>query len=185
MRKDMNRRPLIYPQPVLIIGTYNDDGTPNAMNAAWGSVGDDHQVFLCLSADHATTKNMLKRKAFTVQIADEKNMVASDYVGIVSGNKDPDKFQKSGLHAERSQHVDAPVLTDYAISMECELDSYDTEHCHYFGNIVHTSVDESVLTDGKIDITKLRPLTFDIDNAKYVALGPIVGNAFREGQALK
>ena len=185
MRKDMNRRPLIYPQPVLIIGTYNDDGTPNAMNAAWGSVGDDHQVFLCLSADHATTKNMLKRKAFTVQIADEKNMVASDYVGIISGNKDPDKLQKSGLHAERSQHVGAPGLTDFAISMECALDSYDTEHCHYFGNIVHTSVDESVLTDGKIDITKLKPLTFDIDNAKYVALGPIVGNAFREGQALK
>ena len=185
MRKDMNRRPLIYPQPVLIIGTYNDNGTPNAMNAAWGAVGDDHQVFLCLSADHMTTKNILKRRAFTVQIADEKNMVASDYVGIVSGNKEAGKFRKSGLHAEKSPHVDAPVLTDYAICMECELESYDIEHCHYFGNIVHTSVDESVLTDGKIDITKLRPLTFDIDNAKYITLGPIVGNAFREGQALK
>ena len=185
MRKDMGRRPLIYPQPVLIIGTYNDDGTPNAMNAAWGAVGDDHQVFLCLSADHATTRNILKRKAFTVQIADEKNMVASDYVGIVSGTKDPDKFRKSGLHADRSEHVDAPVLTDYAISIECELDSYEPEHCHLFGNIIHTSVDESVLTDGKIDTAKLRPLTFDIDRAKYVALGPIAGNAFREGQTLK
>ena len=185
MRKDMGRRPLIYPQPVLIIGTYNDDGTPNAMNAAWGAVGDDHQVFLCLSANHATTRNILNRKAFTVQIADEKNMVASDYVGIVSGTKDPDKFRKSGLHAEKSEHVDAPVLTDYAISIECELDSYEPEHCHLFGNIIHTSVDESVLTDGKIDTAKLRPLTFDIDRAKYVALGPIAGNAFREGRALK
>ena len=185
MRKDMGKRPLIYPQPVLIIGTYNDDGTPNAMNAAWGAVGDDHQVFLCLSADHMTTKNILKRRAFTVQIADEKNIVASDYVGIVSGNKDPDKFQKSGLHAEKSRHVDAPILTDYAIFMECELESYESEHCHLFGNIIHTSVDESVLTGGKIDVSKLKPLTFDIDNARYIALGPIVGNAFREGRALK
>ena len=185
MRKDMGKKPLIYPQPVLIIGTYNDDGTPNAMNAAWGAVGDDHQVFLCLSADHMTTKNILKRRAFTVQIADEKNMVASDFVGIVSANRDPDKFRKSGLNAEKSQSVDAPVLTDYAICMECQLESYEPEHCHCFGNIVHTSADESVLTDGKIDVAKLRPLTFDIECANYVALGPVVGKAFRDGQALK
>lgn len=185
MRKDMGKKPLVYPQPVLIIGTYNEDGTPNAMNAAWGAVGDDHQIFLCLSADHRTTKNLLRTGAFTVHIADEKNMKASDFVGIVSGDKDPDKFRKSGLHAERSSHVDAPILTDYPICMECKLDSYEPGHCHCFGNIVNTSVDESVLTDGKIDVSKLRPLTFDMDCANYVALGPVVGKAFREGQALR
>ena len=185
MRIAMDKKPLIYPQPVLIIGTYNDDGTPNAMNAAWGAVGDDHQVFLCLSADHMTVKNMLRRRAFTVHIAQEKNMVASDYVGIVSGNKVPDKVGKSGLHAEKATCVDAPVFTDYAICMECELESYEPEHCHCFGNIVATTVDESVLTDGKVDIAKLKPLAFDIDCANYVAVGPVVGKAFREGRALK
>jgi flavin reductase (DIM6/NTAB) family NADH-FMN oxidoreductase RutF len=185
MRVDLGKKPLVYPQPVLIIGTYNDDGTPNAMNAAWGAVGDDHQIFLCLSAGHKTVKNMLRRKAFTVHIADERNMVASDFVGIVSGNNCPDKFAKSGLHAEKSAHVDAPVFTDYAICMECVLDSYEAEHCHCFGNIVNTSADESVLTNGKIDVAKLKPLTFDIDCANYVALGPIVGKAYKEGKALK
>ena len=185
MRKDMGRKPLIYPQPVLIIGTYNEDGTPTAMTAARGAVGDDHQIFLCLSADHKTTKNLLRTRAFTVHIAQEQNMKQSDYVGIVSGNKDPDKFRKSGLHAEKSAHVDAPVFTDYAICMECELESYEPEHCHCFGNIVNTSVDESVLTRGKVDVLKLRPLTFDIDCANYVALGPIAGKAFKEGRDLK
>ena len=185
MRVDVGKKPLVYPQPVLIIGTYNDDGSPNAMNAAWGGVGDDHQVFLCLSADHMTPKNILKRKAFTVQIADEKNLIPSDFVGIVSANRDPEKFSKSTLHAERSQHVDAPVLTDYAISMECELESYEPEHCHCFGNIINTSVDDSVLTDGKIDYEKLKPVTFDIDTARYISLGKVAGKAFNIGKALK
>lgn len=185
MRIDMGRKPLVYPQPVLIIGTYNEDGSPDAMTAAWGAVGDDHQIFLCLSADHRTTKNLQRTKAFTVHIAQESNMKASDFVGIVSADKDPGKFRKSGLHAERSAHVDAPVFTDYAICMECELDSYEPGHCHCFGNIVNTSVDESVLTNGKVDVSKLRPLTFDIDCSNYVALGPIAGKAYREGRDLK
>ncbi len=185
MRKNVGKKPLIYPQPVLIIGTYNDDGTVNAMNAAWGGVGDDHQVFLCLGSEHKTVKNLLKRKAFTVQIADEKNVVASDYVGIVSGNAENEKFRKSGLQSEKSEFVDAPVLTDYPVSMECKLVSYEPEHCHCFGEILNTSVDESVLTDGKIDIKKLKPLVFDIDNGLYVGLGNIVAKAFEVGKELK
>jgi flavin reductase (DIM6/NTAB) family NADH-FMN oxidoreductase RutF len=109
-------------------------------------------------------------------------MVAADYVGIVSANKDPDKFRKSGLHAEKSANVDAPVLTDFPICMECTLESYESQHCHCFGNIINTSVDESVLTNGKIDVSKLKPLTFDIDCANYVALGPVVGKAFKVGK---
>jgi len=185
MRTDMGRKPLVYPQPVLIIGTYNDDGTPNAMNAAWGAVGDDHQIFLCLGSDHMTVKNILKRKAFTVHIANEANMAAADYVGIVSANKDPEKFKKSGLNAEKSDNVDAPILTDFPICMECTLEFYEAQHCHCFGNIVKTSVDESVLTNGKVDVAKLKPLTFDIDCANYVSLGPVVGKAFKEGSKLK
>ncbi len=111
MRQNMGKKPLIYPQPVLIIGTYNDDGTVDAMNAAWGGVGDDSQVFLCLSKEHRTVQNILKRKAFTVQIADEEHVVQSEYVG----NDEPEKFAKSGLHAVKSEFVDAPVLDDYPI----------------------------------------------------------------------
>ena len=170
--------------PVLIIGSYDANNNPNAMNAAWGAVGDDHQIFLCLSPEHKTVKNILKRKAFTVQIADESHIIQSDYVGIVSGNRNPDKFQTSGLHAQPSTHVDAPILTDYAICMECELESYEDVHCHCFGNIVNTSADESVLTDGKVDYTKLKPITFDIEKAQYIGLGKVVGKAFKDGKAL-
>ena len=184
MRVDVGKKPLVYPQPVLIIGTYNDDGSIDAMNAAWGSVGDDHQVFLCLSAGHRTTKNILKRKAFTVHIAEEALLVQSDYVGIVSGNKEPRKFEKSGLHAVKSDKVDAPILTDYPICMECELESYEEKNCHLFGNIVNTSVDERVLTEGKVDVAKLRPIIFDIDNALYIKLGDVAGKAFNAGKAL-
>ena len=184
MRVDVGKKPLIYPQPVLIIGTYNDDGSIDAMNAAWGSVGDDHQVFLCLSAGHMTTKNILKRRAFTVHIAEEPLLVKSDYVGIVSGNREPQKFEKSGLNAQKSDKVDAPILTDYAICMECELESYEEKNCHLFGNIVNTSVDERVLTDGKVDVAKLKPIIFDIDNARYYGFGEIAGKAFNAGKAL-
>lgn len=184
MRIDVGKKPLVYPQPVLIIGTYNEDGTVDVMNAAWGSVGDDHQIFLCLSAGHKTTKNIIRNRAFTVHIAEESLLVPSDYVGIVSGNNEPDKFKKSGLHAVRSEKVDAPILTDYGICMECELDSYDSEQCHYFGNILNTSVDEHVLTDGKIDTSKLRPLVFDIERARYISLGEEVGKAFSAGKSL-
>jgi len=185
MRKSVGKKPLVYPQPVLIIGTYNQDGSVNAMNAAWGSVGDDHQIFLCLSPEHRTVENILRRRAFTVQIADEAHVVPSDYVGIVSGKKVQEKFARSGLNARKSEFVDAPVLTDFAISMECELDSYEDKHCHCFGNIVNTTVDTSVLTDGKVDYTKLKPLVFDIDTARYIGLGNVVAKAFNVGKELK
>ena len=185
MKKNLGKKPLVYPQPVLIIGTYNEDGTVDVMNAAWGGVGDDSQIFLCLSAEHKTVKNILKRKAFTVHIADEAHLVQSDYVGIVSGNDEPEKFKKSGLHALKSEFVDAPVIEEYPICMECELISYEAEHCHCFGEIINTSVDEKVLTGGKVDVSKLKPLTFDIDNGQYVGLGSIVAKAFEVGLQLK
>ena len=185
MRANMGKKPLIYPQPVLIIGTYNEDGSENAMNAAWGGVGDDHQVFLCLSKEHKSVENILKRGAFTVQIATENLAVQSDFVGIVSANNDKSKFQKSGLKAVKSQFVDAPVLVDYPISIECKLVSYDKEHCHLFGDIANVSVDEDVLTNGKVDVSKLKPLAFDIDNGQYLSFSNVFAKAFEIGKQLK
>ena len=185
MRKELGRKPLIFPQPVLMVGTYDEDGTPDLMNAAWGAVGDDHQVFLCLSPDHKTTKNILKKKEFTVSIATEDQLVPCDYVGIVSANDTPDKVEKAGLHARRAEHVDAPVFDELPLVLECRLVSYEEEHCHLFGDIVCTSADESVLTDGKVDPDKLRPIIFDIDNHVYRTFGKVAGKAFSAGKELK
>ena len=184
MRVSFGKKPLIYPQPVLIIGTYNEDGSASAMNAAWGGVGDDQQVFLCLSKEHKTVKNILKRKAFTVQIATENLAVQSDFVGIVSANTDSAKFSKSGLKEVKSNFIDAPVLIDYPISIECSFVSYDESHCHLFGDIVNVSVDDSVLTNGKIDVSKLKPLAFDIDNAQYLLVDKVFAKAFNIGKQI-
>lgn len=185
MRKDLGQKPLVYPQPVLIISTYNEDGSVDAMNAAWGGVGDDHQVFLCLSKEHNTVENMIRTNAFCVHIADEPHVVESDFLGIVSGNDDPEKFSKSKLHTVKSSYVDAPIITEYPICMECKLLSYEPESCHCFGDIINTSVDDRVLTNGKIDLSKLKAIALDIDNAKYVRIGTEVCDAFSAGLALK
>ena len=185
MKKDHGKRPFIFPQPVLIVGTYNDDGTPDLMNAAWGAPGDDDQVFLCLSPGHKTTENILRRKAFTVSIATEDQLVPCDYVGIVSGNDVPDKVERSGLHTHKADKVDAPVVDELPLCIECELDSYDWTHCHLFGNIVNVTADESILTDGRIDPKKLKPIMYDIENHKYWGFGEEVGKAFSAGKVLK
>ena len=170
MRKNYGKKPVIFPQPVLIIGTYNDDGTPDLMNAAWGAVGDDHQVFLCLSPGHKTTENILKRKAFTV--------------AIISGNDVPDKVKKSGLNTVKADVVDAPRVEELPICIECTLESYEDEHCHLFGNIENVTVDEAVLTGGKIDPAKLKPIIYDIENHLYWGFGKQAGKAFSEGKKL-
>ena len=184
MRKELGRKPLIFPQPVLIIGTYGEDGTPDLMNAAWGAVGDDHQVFLCLSPGHKTVKNILAKKEFTVSIATEDQLTACDYVGIVSGNDTPDKIEKSGLHTHKAAHVDAPVVDELPLVLECRLVSYEDEHCHLFGDIVCTSADESILTDGKVDAAKLKPIIYDIESHNYWTFGKPAGKAFSAGKAL-
>ena len=184
-RKNFGAKPFSYPQPVLIIAAYGENDVPSAMNAAWGGVGDDHQVFLCLSKEHMTVKNILKRKAFTVQVATENLAVQSDFVGIISANNNADKFAKSGLKEVKSDFVDAPVLVDYPISIECSFVSYDEKHCHLFADIVNASVDDSVLTNGKIDVAKLKPLAFDIDNAQYLSFDKVFAKAFEIGKKLK
>jgi flavin reductase (DIM6/NTAB) family NADH-FMN oxidoreductase RutF len=184
MRKNFGAKPMLYPMPVLIIGTYDENGTPNAMNAAWGGISEEKEISICISEDHKTTENILKSKAFTVSIPDIENAVAADYVGIVSGNDVPDKIARCGWTAVRSEFVNAPVFEELPLVLSCKLLSYDAQSCRLVGEIIEVSADEKILTHEKIDLTKFRPITYDPANHKYVALGAIVGNAFSDGKQL-
>lgn len=185
MRKNFGKKSWLYPMPVLIIAAYDEGGVPNVMNAAWGGIFTDDHIGICLSEGHKTTKNIRATGAFTVSMATAGQLIACDYVGIVSGNKEPDKFAKAGFTAERSGFVNAPVIKELPMTLECELVSYDEESNHLVGRIVNVSADESILTDGKIDVAKLRPVTYDPVNNKYIELGAKVGNAFSDGKKLK
>ena len=172
MRKSFGAKPLIYPQPVLIIASYDENGVPDAMNAAWGGISEENEISMCLSAGHKTVKNILARKAFTVSMADADHVIACDYVGIASGNDTPDKLAKAGFHVTKSALVDAPIIDELPMVVECKLISYDPESCRMVGEIVNVSADESVLNEkGKVDPAKLRPITFDPMNNAYRVLG--------------
>ena len=185
MRKNFGAKPICYPQPVFILAAYDENGVPNAMNAAWGGISDDKEISFCISAGHKTTRSILERKAFTVSMADAAHVVECDYVGVVSGKEVPDKLTKCGFHTTRSEFVDAPLIDELAMALECKLVSYDPETCRLVGEIVNVCADESVLTDGKIDPAKLRPITFDPMNNAYLVLGEKVGNAFQDGLKLR
>lgn len=186
MRKNFGAKPLTYPQPVLIIATYDEDGTPDAMNAAWGGISEINQISICLSAGHKTVKNLLKRGAFTVSMGEAAHVVACDYVGITSGNNTPDKFARSGFHATKSQFVDAPLIDELSVALECHLIGYNPETCILRGEIVNVSVDERVIdSNGKVDPAKVCPITFDPFNNTYLKLGEKVADAFSAGKQLK
>lgn len=186
MRKNFGAKPWTYPQPVFMIATYAKDGTPDVMNAAWGGISDDTQLSMCISAGHKTTANILARGAFTVSMATADQVVACDYMGIASGNEVANKLEKAGWHTTRSEFVDAPLIDELPMAVECRLVSYDPESCRLVGEIVNVSADESVLDEnGKIDPEKLSPITFDPVHNVYRKLGEKVGNAFRDGLALK
>ena len=184
MRKNFGAKPVIYPQPVLIIGTYGPNGVPDAMNAAWGGISEETEISICLSPEHKTVENILARKAFTVSMATADQVAACDYVGIVSGNDMPDKVARAGFHAVKSELVDAPLFEELPMAVECRLISYDPESCRMVGEIVNVCADESILTDGMIDPAKLRPITYDGMNHTYHVLGEAVGRAFHDGAAL-
>ena len=185
MRKDFGKKSWLYPMPVLIVAAYYDTGVPNVMNAAWGGIFTDETIGICLSEGHKTTKNIRATGAFTVSMATVDTVTACDYVGLVSGNKEPDKFAKAGFSAVKSQFVNAPIINELPMTLECELLSYDEESNHLVGRIVNISAEESILTDGKIDIAKLRPITYDPIGHNYFELGAKVGNAFSDGKKLK
>lgn len=185
MRKNFGAKPILYPMPVLIIGSYNEDGSPNAMNAAWGGISEETQISICISEDHKTTENILARGAFTVSVADAKNVIAADYVGMASGKSVPDKIEKAGWHAQKSDLVDAPVFSELPLTLECSLISYDTENCRLVGEIVNVSADEEILDpEGRIDLSKFKPITYDPQNHVYRVIGEAVGSAFSDGKKL-
>ncbi len=184
MRKNFGKKTWMYPLPVLIIGTYGEDGTPDAMNAAWGGIYDTGKVVLCLSEGHKTTANIKARGAFTVSFADQEHLVASDYVGIVSANKEPDKLAKAGFHTTKSEFVDAPLIDELPMALECRLDKIN-EDGNVIGEIVNVSVEESILNEeGTVDLTKWHPITFDSVHNTYTTLGETVGKAFHDGKAI-
>ena len=153
MRKNFGAKAILYPMPVLIIGTYDEDWNPNAMNAAWGGISEETQISICVDDGHKTAKNVVKTGAFTVSVADAENVVACDYVGIVSGNKEPDKIEKAGWYATKSEVVDAPLFDELPMALECKLISYDEETCRLVGEIVNVCADERILDGGTAFIT--------------------------------
>ena len=185
MRKNFGAKPNMYPMPVLIIGTYDENGKADAMNAAWGGITGNTEITMCLSASHKTVKNILAKKDFTVSMGDKAHLVACDYVGMVSGNDVEDKLEKSGFTVTKAEFVDAPVINELAVCLECKMKSYDEATGHMVGEIVNVSVDEEALTDGKVDVAKIAPITFDSFNGAYHVLGEKVGNAFCDGKELK
>lgn len=185
MRKNFGVKPWFYPLPVLIIGTYDENGSPDAMNAAWGGLYESNMVELCLSAGHKTTKNIKAKGAFTVSFADAAHVAACDYVGIVSANNTPDKMKKAGFTVTKSELVDAPIINELPMTLECRLVKV-TEEGNIIGEIVNISADESILGDGgNIDVAKLRPIAFEPVGNGYYVLGEKVGNAFSDGNSLK
>lgn len=185
MRKNFGAQTWMYPMPVLIVGPYDESGKPDAMNAAWGGIYETNQIMLCLSPSHKTTKNIQAKGAFTVSFATAKTVVPSDYVGIASGNNTPDKMEKSGFHAEKSGHVDAPLFQELPMALECKLVKFNEDGV-VIGEIVNVCADDSILDEnGKIDAEKLEPITFDSVAHTYRKLGDKVGNAFSDGNQLK
>lgn len=181
-RIDFGAKPWLYPMPVLIIGTYDKNGVPNAMNAAWGMITDYQEITISLS-EHKTTENLAQTGAFTVSMATENTVTACDYVGVETAKKVADKFAKAGFHATRSRRVNAPFIDELPMALECKVKSF--ENGILVGEILNVSVEESVITDGKIDLKKLKPISYDPCSNSYVGLGNIVGKAFSDGMKWK
>ncbi len=183
-RKNFGAKPLSYPQPVWIIGTYDEDGNPNAMNAAWGGISEANELSVCLSPGHKTCLNFAKTGAFTVSMADADHVAGCDYVGIASGNDTADKFARAGFTAVRSELVNAHIIDELAVCIECRVKEFNTDTCILKGEIVNVSVREDALTDGKPDVAKVRPITFDPFTGAYHVVGEKVGAAWNSGREL-
>ena len=186
--KSFGQKAWMLPQPVLIIGTYDNEGNPNAMNAAWGGQWDAKEIMISMGA-HATTENLNRCGEFTVAFATRDTMIASDYVGIVSAKNDPQKMQKAGWNVAKAEHINAPVFINFPMTLECriiEKIGESPEGYNIVAEIVNVLVDENYLgEDGKPDIEKMQLITFDPVHLGYIELGKRVGNAFADGRALK
>lgn len=185
MRKNFGKKTWFYPLPVLIIGSYDEDGRADAMNAAWGGIYDSDKVVLCLSESHQTTQNIKARGAFTISFADAAHVKEADYVGLVSAKEAADKMEKAGFHTTKSEFVDAPLIDELPMALECRLIKV-SEDGNIIGEIINVNADEKILgSDGGIDTKKLDAISFDPVNNAYVRMGEKVGNAFSDGAELE
>lgn len=187
MRKKLNITEGIFPMPVLMVATYNEDGSVNVMNAAWGTMQERGNVALNLTETHKTVKNIKARGAFTVSIADADHIVEADYFGVESGNKTANKFENSGLTASKAEMVDAPVIHEFPLCLECEFVEYqDGKYgCGVIGKVVNITADENVMVNGKVDMSLVNAIAFDPYTHGYYKVTERVGEAFQDGLKLK
>ena len=187
MRQTLKLTEGIFPMPVLIVATYNEDGSINVMNAAWGTMQERDHVALNLTETHKTVQNIKARKAFTVSIADAAHVVEAEYFGVVSGNKEPKKFEKSGLTASKAETVDAPVINEFPLCLECEFIEFqnDTYGIGVIGKVVNITADEGVMVDGKLDMSLVNAIAFDPYTHGYYRVAERVGEAFKDGLKIK
>lgn len=183
MRKSIKTTEAIFPMPVLMIATYNEHGTINVMNAAWGTMLERNQVILNLTETHKTVENIKMRKAFTISIADSSHVVEADYFGVVSGNNTPNKFENSGLTAVKSENVDAPIINEFPICLECEFIEYG--NCGVIGKVINVTADEKVMDGENVDISLVNAIAFDPYTHGYYKVTERVGDAFKDGFQLK
>ena len=187
MKKNLGIVQAVFPMPVLIVAAYDEKGTVQSMNAAWGQICNSDRIALFIDEEHATTQALLKSKAFTVSLADKAHMNVADFLGIASGNKMPDKFARTGYQAVKSPHVNAPVIDEFPIVMECELAEVVANDSFYciVGKIVNTAADERILDEkGKVDPGKADIIAFDQFRHGYYAMGEQVGKAWNAGASL-
>lgn len=187
MRQRLKHTEGIFPMPVLMVATYNEDGSVNVMNAAWGTMQERGNVALNLTETHKTVQNIKARKAFTVSIADAAHVVEADYFGVVSGNKEPKKFEKSGLTASKAEVVDAPVINEFPLCLECEFIEFqnDTYGIGVIGKVVNITADDRVMVNGKLDMSLVNAIAFDPYTHGYYRVAERVGEAFKDGLSLK
>ena len=187
MKKSLGVKPFLIPMPVLMIATYNEDGSVDVMNMAWGGICDDNKVALNISEGHKTAANLKARKAFTLSVADAAHVKEADFFGIASGNKMADKFAKSGLHAVKSDKVDAPIVEEFPLTLECKVAEFqhDDGSFRVVGEILDVLADEKVLNaDGSVDPLKVDPIVFDTFGRSYFKLGEKAGQAWKSGTEL-
>ena len=186
-KKQIKTTEAIFPMPVLLISTFNEDGTVDVMNAAWGTMQERGMVALNLTETHKTVENIKARKGFVVHLADAKHVAEADWFGVVSGRKDPDKFAKSGLTYVKSDLVDAPIINELPVAIECEFVEYQNGDTGIgvIGKVLRTSVEEANLKDGQVDIDSLEAIAFDPYTHGYYKVGGRVGDAFKDGLKLK
>ena len=187
MKQPIKTTEAIFPMPVLLVATYNEDGSVDLMNAAWGTMLDRERMALNLTETHRTVENIKQRKGFVVHIADTAHVVEADWFGVVSAKKEKDKFAKSGLTATKSSLVDAPVINELPIAIECEFIEYQSGDTGLgvIGRVLQTSVEADKMKDGKVDIESLNAIAFDPYTHGYYQVGKRVGEAFKDGLKLK